>query len=318
MSDASDDALDALYAVSLDGFIAARKELATRLKRAGDTTKAATIAALPKPTVSAWAMNDLHRSAFEEMSALVNVGARLRAAMRASLSGSGGADEVAKLQREQRDRVEALVDLAIEHLTDNQLSVSEAVAGRLRTNLTTISTSGSWAPTGPGHMSKDLEPLDMAALAALLEVVETPRAAKSAHRPPPTQPSEKATDEAEKEREREARKAARAAAEAAQQEAHDVLARAKTGLADAQARAADASTKAAGIDKEAKANAARIEELERALRLAREESNALRRASDAATKHAAEAEHTADRAARDIERADAKLRAAVEHLEKLR
>jgi len=311
MSGASDDALDALYSVSLDGFIATRKELASRLKKAGNAARSATIAALPKPTVSAWATNDLHRTAHEEMSALLDVGARLRAAMRGALSGSGGGDDVAKLQREQRDRVEALVDLAIERLTENELSVSEAVVARLRTNLTTISTSGSWGPTAPGHMSKDLEPVDMAALAALLDITESPRPARPT---PPQRPAEDADRPAQ---EREAAKAAIAAAESARTEATNALERAKQMLADARARADEATARAAGLREDSAAKATEVEELERALRTAREQAESLRRATDAATASASEAKHTLERAARDVERAEAKLHDAVERFEKL-
>jgi hypothetical protein len=311
MTHAPDDALDALYSVSLDGFIATRKELASRLKRAGDTSKAAEIAALSKPTTSAWVMNDLHRSAHEEMGALLDIGARLRAAMRGALSGSGGGDDVAKLQREQRERVEALVDLAIEHLTDNALSVSEAVVARLRTNLTTISTSGSWGPTAPGHMSKDLEPLDMAALAALLEVAEIPKPAKP---PPAHAPAHDRDKEAQK---RDAEKAALLAAEAARDEAGAVLSRAKQTLAEANAHSEEAATKATGLREEASAKSAQIEELERALRRTREEAESLRRASDIAAATASASKHALERTSRDVERAEAKLQAAIEHLERL-
>jgi len=53
------------------------------------------------------------------------------------------------------------------------------------------------------------------------------------------------------------------------------------------------------------------------LRTAREQAESLRRATDAATASASEAKHTLERAARDVERAEAKLHDAVERFEKL-
>jgi hypothetical protein len=314
VSEGEDDALEALYTVSLEGFIGARKELAARVKKSGDAAKAKAIAALPKPTASAWVTNELHRSVPREMDELIEVGARLRAAMRAALSSAGTAADVTKLQRAQRDLVEALVEVASEHLAKNELPKADAVLARVRTNLTTLSTSGAWGESAPGRLSKDLEPLDMASLAVLLDVAETPR--KAAAEPPPAGMVEApALDKAAQVA--EARRAAHEAAERARAEASSLVDQAKKVADDARAHADRAVSSAERTRSDATTKAARVEELERALRLAREEADSTRRAADTEAGAAERAKQLADRALRDLERAESKLATATEALAKL-
>ena len=54
--------VDELYGLPLDEFVPARNALARELKGAGEPAEAAEVAALRKPSVAAWAVNQLVRT----------------------------------------------------------------------------------------------------------------------------------------------------------------------------------------------------------------------------------------------------------------
>ncbi|MFE9107045.1 hypothetical protein [Actinomadura geliboluensis] len=78
-------AADELYGVPPARFVETRKRLAREAKDAGDAALAKRIGALRRPTLSAWAVNLLSRSAAGELGRLLDVGAELRSAW-----GAGG------------------------------------------------------------------------------------------------------------------------------------------------------------------------------------------------------------------------------------
>jgi hypothetical protein len=78
-------AADELYGVRPADFVATRRRLARDAKAEGDAALAKRIEALRRPTLSAWAVNLLARSAAEDLGRLLDVGAEIRAAW-----GSGG------------------------------------------------------------------------------------------------------------------------------------------------------------------------------------------------------------------------------------
>src|SRR4030095_3342210 len=72
------DEIDELFKLPLAEFIGARNALATRLKKSGQANDANLVKTLAKPSVSAWAVNQLywhHRAAFDK---LLAAGQRLR------------------------------------------------------------------------------------------------------------------------------------------------------------------------------------------------------------------------------------------------
>ncbi|MBK7861291.1 MAG: hypothetical protein IPJ65_22305 [Archangiaceae bacterium] len=72
-----EDALDALYAVAPDAFMAKRDALAKELKDAGEKEAAATVKKQHKPTLVAHALNRLSREARHELDALFQIGKAL-------------------------------------------------------------------------------------------------------------------------------------------------------------------------------------------------------------------------------------------------
>ncbi|GAA2164359.1 hypothetical protein [Actinomadura napierensis] len=82
-------AADELYGVVPEEFVATRTRLAREAKADGDAALAKRIGGLRRPTLSAWAVNLLARSASDDLGRLLEVGARMREAWG---SGSGLGD----------------------------------------------------------------------------------------------------------------------------------------------------------------------------------------------------------------------------------
>lgn len=81
----------ALYGLPLAEFTAARNARAKELRK-DDAELAATVAALPKPSVAAAALNELVREDPSEGRALIQSGRRLREAQEAAVAGKRGPD----------------------------------------------------------------------------------------------------------------------------------------------------------------------------------------------------------------------------------
>ena len=97
-----------LYGLPLSQFTAARNARAKALKQKGEEELAAAIAAVPKPSVAAGALNELVHEDPSEVRALVQSGKRLRQAQEAAVSGKKGADlnEAIKEHRVALERVQ--------------------------------------------------------------------------------------------------------------------------------------------------------------------------------------------------------------------
>jgi hypothetical protein len=82
--DDQDDRIAALYALPLGEFVAARNALGKELKDAG-------VKKLPKPSATAWALNQLARQAPEELDALLAAGRTVAEAQAGAVRGKGSA-----------------------------------------------------------------------------------------------------------------------------------------------------------------------------------------------------------------------------------
>lgn len=82
-----DGRIDRLFTLPPEEFTAARDDLAKRLKADGDADAAKQVKALRKPTVAAWAVNQVVRAEPEAMQALSDSAAALRLAQRKAMSG---------------------------------------------------------------------------------------------------------------------------------------------------------------------------------------------------------------------------------------
>jgi hypothetical protein len=136
--------IDRLYALPLDEFTSSRNTLARRLKRDGDPEAADEVAALAKPSVPAWAINQVARREKASMRTLLDAAAKLRKAQERALGG-GDADALRAAQSTERDAVRDLTKQAAELLEEAGRPASRAVLERIRTTL------GAAALTDPGR-----------------------------------------------------------------------------------------------------------------------------------------------------------------------
>lgn len=106
-----EEEIDRLFSLDPGEFIAARDQLATRLKAEGKAEQAAEVRSLRRPTVAAWAANQVASQRPSEVEELLAAGAALGQVQRKLLSGvkSGGFREVTDRRRKA---VAALVKAA--------------------------------------------------------------------------------------------------------------------------------------------------------------------------------------------------------------
>jgi hypothetical protein len=141
--DAVSDALDRLYAAPLDGFIALRRELAASLRAKGDpqATKAAReVAAAPKPTRTAWALDQVAHRRPELVRAMLE--ARDAAA---ATQKRGEGDAIRTSVREYRMRTTEVAHAARDALLAAGFGVTASQLRRMGETLATASVEGSEA-----------------------------------------------------------------------------------------------------------------------------------------------------------------------------
>jgi hypothetical protein len=294
---ASASDIDSLFQLPLAEFTAARNALAAQLKKAGRRDESHQVKAMAKPSISAWAANQLYwreRKAFDRLMAS---GEQFRQAQASQLAGRS-----ADLRRPLEARRGALADLsrlAAAALTEAGHTPTPEMMRRVTTTLEAISTYGD-TPNGPrpGRLLDDVDPPGFDTLAALVPSVGRegrasgerstvlPFHAASRRQPVSAKAGRSAAAlEAEEQARRAAAKAARQQAERQLREARVAAERAKAEMKKAAARVKAAETARADAER-------RLEEA----------SASLADAKQAARKVAAEAETAADAVA-EAERA---------------
>jgi hypothetical protein len=143
--DPIDAASEALYGAPLSAFTAERKRLADQLKAAGAKPAATAVGKLPRPTMSAWVVNQLWRTERADMELLLATGARVRDGDRAGL------DEQRAVMARLRTRAAAV-------LTCDGHAASPTTIQRVATTLQALSALGTWEPDRPGRLVADRDP----------------------------------------------------------------------------------------------------------------------------------------------------------------
>jgi len=123
--------LDRLYGLPREEFTGARNALVRELQNAGRKEEAEEVRALKKPSVSAWAVNQLARQQPQEVAELVKAGDALRKAQRDVLAGKKGAD-VREASRAQHELADLLVDAARQNLAGATQTTAQRISGTLR------------------------------------------------------------------------------------------------------------------------------------------------------------------------------------------
>lgn len=231
-----DAAVAELYRAPHDDFVTERKRLAKELAAAGDKSAATVLAKLSRPSVSAWATNQLYAHARELFDELFESAARLR---------EGDLEAGA----EHRRLTAKLVARAAEILKAAGHGASEGTLRRVSANLAALAAAGGFDPDPPGALKHDRDPpgFDVLAFGASLGATDAPtHAAPAKHAggkahaggaasKHPSAASAHDRDHAERERERE--QAARAKAEAARAKAEAEAERRRAAEEQARVRA---------------------------------------------------------------------------------
>lgn len=130
----TDQEVDRLYGLPLDEFTRERNEAAARLGKEGDSDGAAKLKQLEKPTVAAWALNQLARRHPEQVREALAAGQQVRKAQRAALGGRGG-DALADASRRERETVSRLVGSAGDILEGAGRKATEQTLDKIRATL---------------------------------------------------------------------------------------------------------------------------------------------------------------------------------------
>ena len=126
-----DEAIDHLYGANLDTFTAERTRVARELREAGDGDTAAAVAKLKKPTVAAWALNQLARNHRRDVDLLLDAGHRLRQAQE-GVVGGGDRGSFEQAQKTERDALRRLSQQASQLLGGASAQVLSQISGTLR------------------------------------------------------------------------------------------------------------------------------------------------------------------------------------------
>ncbi|MDX2645694.1 hypothetical protein PV341_19430 [Streptomyces sp. PA03-1a] len=290
-----DSVADELYRLPPAQFTAARNTHAQAAKKAGDRPLADRIAALRKPTTSAWAANLLARERRDEIGPLLRLGEALRQAHR-SLDGG----RLRRLNRQQRELVQALSRQAAQLAAESgQPITGQAVQEVEETLHAALADPDAGAAFAEGRLTKPLS--------ATVDITGQATTAQGTHRTPkPPRTAEdtaRARREAERQRRREdaeqaGQHARRAEQEAAARESEAVAARQGLHAADRHRDEAQAR-----LDE----LLGRVKDAEQTVRAARDGQGQARRLLREADKAARDARRRAHEAAAHADRLTARL-----------
>jgi hypothetical protein len=131
-----DRSIDRLYGATPEEFTQARRALEKQLREAGDRDAAERVKSLRKPTVAAWAVNQLARKEKRRLRTLFTAGDRLRRAQASVLKG-GSPATLRKATEAEREAVRELTDSSTAILRE---AGHNAATGLLRR----LSDGGLW------------------------------------------------------------------------------------------------------------------------------------------------------------------------------
>lgn len=279
-----DEEVDALYALRPGEFTTARDALAKRLRGEGRRDDAAAVKALTRPTVAAWAVNQLARGEPDWTQALATAGRRLEEAQ-AALLEHGDRDAWREATAAQREAIDRLARLAERLVRVERGSLKPALRDQIRETLQAATIDpGAREAVAAGRLTRELRPTGTFGAAAGGRARRKERAGHDAA------PSDRAAEAAGVER------GARAARRSAERDARSALRRAEKDAAAARNAGERAAQAAARARKAHAAAAAALAEAEQAVRKRAEELDAAERAEQGAAAALAEREASLERA----------------------
>ena len=291
---------DDLYGLPFDRFVAERQALAKALRADKRRDEASAVAALRKPSVAAWAVNQLARTQGPAVNELHAAGDALRRAQADLLAGSGDGRALRAANERERAAVDALVERArgllgsegqelsatvVERVADtlhaaalDDAAREQVRGGRLERELRFVGLGLGESPAPAGRPAKPGRAADRDAVAA--EVTPGGEASAQTGTKAKRAPKSK-RDEAQKAAERERRAAererleAQRAAEQRLQREREQARKAARAAESAARRHAERGARALRNAEERRDRAAQaLDEADEALATAREEARA--------------------------------------------
>jgi hypothetical protein len=282
----SDEEMDSLFGLPPEDFVAARDDLAGRLRQEGNAEAASEVKGLRRPTVAAWAVNQLSRRHSKEVRELLDVGTELRRAHSRAVSkrGAGGLRESTSRRRAIVARLAEAADEILAEAGRGAGAHREAVVQSLEAATIDQEVADLVAR---GRLSKEVT-----AVAGFggMEGLAEPEVTSKERLGAPRRPGRAASD-------REA--ARRQELEAARREAEELADSAAAGEQEAEAAKREAH--------EARGEADRLEQDWRA---ARDRAASAAASAKTASTAADRARAAADRARRRVERLETEISAA--------
>lgn len=304
-----EDDLDALFMLPLTEFTGARNALAARLKKAGQGDRGNQVKALVKPSLSAWAANQLywrHRKAFDQ---LITTGQRFRKAQTA-----GKVADIHAALDARREALLQLANLAMALLRDAGHNPSPDIERRITTTLEALSVHGS-LPDGPplGRLTQDIDPPGFDSLASLMSGagiskltlvpgrLSQSRGAANNSRPVTALPDKPDKTAAEARRLAGQRKAMIAAAKVSLQDASRLLNQARARQKRAQSAQDNAKAEAKAAEQQRRAAEQRFEKAKSASEFANRRAAHAANEAEEAAQALADATRAVEEATRELE-----------------
>ena len=125
---------DELYGLQLSDFTKARDDLARRLRKDGKRDAAEAVKALRKPTVAAWALNQIARKRPKDVQRLLSTGEQLRKAHEALFAG-GDRSALQKASAAERELIDKLTQDATAVAGEAGTAGTAALDERIRNTL---------------------------------------------------------------------------------------------------------------------------------------------------------------------------------------
>jgi hypothetical protein len=171
MADTNGD-LDRLFGLPLDEFTIGRDRLTSELREQGNRDAAARVKKLRRPSLSAWAVNQVVRNHLSEVQELLSVGDEVRAAQKAALS-RGGAARIREIIDRRRKVVDGLLDRAEELLARAGHATSRSTLDKVGDTLMAATTDEEAAEAvRAGRLERELAP--RSGFEALVEQIPAP------------------------------------------------------------------------------------------------------------------------------------------------
>jgi hypothetical protein len=250
--------VDELYDLPLEEFISARGALAKALRAEGRRDEAKEVSSLRKPSVPAWAVNQLVRTQKRQVRELFKAGDDLRAAQSELLEGRGNAARLRDAGEAERSAVEELLQAARSLPSGGGGELSQTALDRISDTLHAAALDQEARPqVEEGRLERELRHVGLGS-EGLLSGPFTPSSGTRSSKPPATR--------AEK------RRSTRSAKGRAKMDAHRKSARQEAERATEAARAAaeDAERAAASARKRRDEAVAALDEAEADVREANE------------------------------------------------